>query len=159
MLQVARKLMLSALAMFGAAVLAQSSNLPAPSRSVYKCETNGKVIYTDEPCLGAKRVEVQPTRGLDKSSGRAQVGADVARERRREAFAEGLRPVTGMTPEQFEKAGQRTRLTPQAQRECRTLDVEVPRAEAAEGSATGTDLAIAQRQLLMLRKRQRELRC
>jgi len=34
-----------------------------PAKTVFKCEENGKVIYSDSPCLGAKTVDVEPPRG------------------------------------------------------------------------------------------------
>ena len=43
--------------------------LPPTSRTVYKCQEGAKTVYSDEPCLGAQRINVEPTRGLDKSSG------------------------------------------------------------------------------------------
>lgn len=79
------------------AASAQTRGLPNPWRTVYKCSINGKVVYTDDPCLGAQKVDVEPTRGLNKSTGRELSGADVSRERRRETFAEGVKPITGMT--------------------------------------------------------------
>ncbi|MBK1714845.1 hypothetical protein CKO43_18960 [Rubrivivax gelatinosus] len=54
------------------ATAAQAQKLPTPSRDVFRCESNGKVIYSDSPCIGAKKVDVEPTRGLDASSGWVQ---------------------------------------------------------------------------------------
>lgn len=45
-----------------ASALAQT--LPPPASSVYKCVVDGKTVYSDEPSLGAARVEVTPTRGV-----------------------------------------------------------------------------------------------
>lgn len=42
------------------------AQLPAQSRTIYRCEVNGKIACTDKPCLGAKRLDVVPTRGVDK---------------------------------------------------------------------------------------------
>lgn len=139
--------------------VALSQSLPPPSRTVYKCEIKGKVTYSDEPCLGAQRIEVEPTRGLSKSSGRERVGADVQREHWRETLAEGVRPLTGMDAKHFDQAGRRTRLTPEVQRSCATLDREVPALEEREARATGEVRASVQRQLLASRQRFRELRC
>jgi hypothetical protein len=33
--------------------LAPAQTLPSPSRTVYKCEHDGKVVYSDAPCPGA----------------------------------------------------------------------------------------------------------
>ena len=38
----------------------------ASAEAVYKCTDNGKVSYSNEPCLGAQRVDTMATRGLDK---------------------------------------------------------------------------------------------
>lgn len=138
---------------------AQTRGLPEPPRSVYRCEAEGKVTYSDEPCLGAKRVELQPTRGLNKSSGRELTGRDVGNERHRELVAEAVRPITGMDSEQFKTAGKRSRLDPDAQRECRALDHHIARSEAEEKAATGADLASLQQALLSARKRHREVGC
>jgi hypothetical protein len=50
-----------------------AQSLPAPSRTVYKCEVGGKVTYSDSPCLGATRIDVEPTRGVSKLSGSQRV--------------------------------------------------------------------------------------
>ena len=142
------------------AAQAQSNGLRQPSRTVYKCESAGKVTYSDEPCSGAVRVDVEPTRGMNKSSGREQTGADVARERRREGIAEALRPATGMDAKQFDTLARRQRLAPQAQQECRSLDRALPRAEAAEQRAgTTPSMRAAQENLLTLRRRHLDLGC
>lgn len=141
--------------------------LPPASRTVFKCDLNGKVSYSDAPCPGAQRIEVQPTRGLNKSTGTERVGSDVQQERFHEAFAEGLKPITGMTPEQLKKAGQRAQLAPQAQHECSQLDRALPAAEKEEAAllrqarseARDTGLKQAQTRLLLQRQRARELRC
>lgn len=56
-------------------VCAQS--LPPPSRTVFRCEEGGKVVYSDSPCVGARKIDVEPTRGVSKLSGRERVGRDV----------------------------------------------------------------------------------
>jgi hypothetical protein len=110
--------------------VAQAQSLPPPSRTVFKCEVAGKVVYSDSPCLGARKVDVEPTRGADKSTGKERVGADVGRERQREAFAEAVKPITGMNAKQFDIATNRTKLTAEAQSQCRRLDAQIPEAEA-----------------------------
>jgi hypothetical protein len=93
---------------------AWSQNLPPPSPTVYKCELNGRIEYSDNPCLGAARLEIEPTRGLNKSTGREREGRDVRGERRREAFAEAIRPPTGKDAKQLDALSQRMKLTPNA---------------------------------------------
>ena len=51
--------------------------------------------------MGAQVIDVEPTRGLNKSSGRVQIGADVQHEQHREMIAEALRPLTGLDAKQL----------------------------------------------------------
>ena len=137
-----------------------AGGLPPPSRTVYKCEDGKKVYYSDSPCLGATKVDVTPTRGLNKSSGRELVGSDVRREQTHEQFAEAVRPVTGMNAQQLDKFGRRMQLTPEAQRRCQELDRLLPQAEQAERSAPDAAQAkFTQTNLFTLRKQYRDLRC
>jgi hypothetical protein len=139
--------------------VAQTPTLPQPTRTVYKCVVAKKVVYTDEPCIGAKVVDVEPSRGFNKSTGRELIGADVSREKRSEAFATAVKPVTGMTPEQFEIQKRRTKLTPEARSECTALDRSIPQSEADERVAGAKSKTSVQRALFAQRKRYRELRC
>jgi hypothetical protein len=139
---------------------ATAQGLPPPSRTVYKCEEAGKVYYSDSPCLGAKKIEVQPTRGLNKSTGKELIGQDVRRERHQDSVAQGLRPLTGKGTEALYRAGRRSQLSPESQRTCSQLDLELPKAEAAERAAEdGESLRAAQVHLLRLRTLYRENRC
>jgi len=142
-----------------AAADALAQKLPAPSRTVYKCEVNGKVVYSDDPCVGAQKMEVEPTRGMNQSTGKKREGADVRREHQREGFAEAVRPITGMDAKQMDKAGRRMKLQPDAQRECRWLDRAIPAQESRERLARMQEREAAQRELHALRVRWRELRC
>lgn len=130
----------------------QAQKLPPTSRTVYKCEDGGRVHYSDAPCLGAKKIDVEPTRGLDKSSGSTRTGSDVAREKNREIFAEAVRPLTGMDSKQIETAGRRQKLSSKAQKDCKWLDEEMSVAEQAEAnSSQGVARKSAQERLLGLR--------
>ncbi|PND37695.1 hypothetical protein C1O66_09285 [Paucibacter aquatile] len=155
---------------FGAAARAQAqaqTQLPAPSRTAFKCEVDGRVSYSDSPCLGAKKVDLEPTRGLSSSvSGKSPLsaspplGADVQRERQREALAEAIKPITGLGAKQFDIQGRRLKqLSPEARQSCARLDRAIPAAEAAEASANTASLPAAQEHLLQLRRQFRELRC
>lgn len=136
-----------------------AQSLPKPGRTVFKCEADGKVVYSDEPCLGAQRVDVQPTRGLDKSTGTERVGTDVRREQHDEAMAKALKPLLNETPEQYALRHRRAGLDPAAQARCRRLDKLVPMAEWREKRAAAGDRGAEQAQLLALRREQRDLRC
>jgi hypothetical protein len=146
-----------ALAIFASSVAAQS--LPPPSRTVYKCEDGKKVHYSDSPCLGGKKVDVEPTRGLNKSSGRERVGQDVQREKNNELMADALRPILNETPEQRATRHKRFRLEASVKAECARLDVQIPRLEEQERSATRDTIATMQQQLLASRTRFHNLRC
>lgn len=150
--------MLIVSALFPNTVFAQS--VPAPSRTVYRCEEAGKVRYSDTPCLGARRIDVEPTRGLSRSTGKELVGRDVRAEQQREMFADALRPLTGIDARQLDKAGRRTRLTREARQECRRLDQEIPLAEQSERQASNADVSrTGQEALLTLRTAFRESGC
>ena len=140
-------------------VLSLAQSLPPQSRTVFKCTVNKKVVYTDEPCVGAEKVNVEPTRGMNKSSGRELTGTDVARERRNEQFAEAVKPITGMSSKQFETAKLRTKLSPEAKSECANLDRGIEGLESQDRQAEGENKANIQRSLFASRKRYRELRC
>lgn len=128
--------------------------LHAPSRSVYKCTLNGKTNYSDAPCLGAERLDIEPSRGIGKTA-----GPDVQRERHREMFAEAVRPLTGMDAKQMDLQGRRMKLPVEAQRECRLLDAQVPATERDERRADGKQRDAVKKSLFTLRLRQRDLRC
>ena len=137
-----------------------ATGLPEPSRTVYKCVEGKKVYYSDSPCLGAQRIEIQPTRGLNKLTGRELTGADVYSEQRREQIARAVKPLTGMDDKQFAQLGRRTQLSSQAQQQCRKLDAEMPQAEAVERQTSDPkSLVNIQNQLFNLRRQYRELRC
>lgn len=138
---------------------AQAQSLPAASRTVYKCTVNNKIVYTDEPCLGAQVVDVEPTRGLNKSTGRELTGADVAREKRNELLADAVKPLTGLSPQQMEVRTRRIKLSGEAQAECGKLDRTIAQSEADERASSGEAKTSIQRQLFVMRQRSRELRC
>lgn len=141
------------------AVPASAQQLRAPSRTMYKCTDNKIVSYSDKPCLGAERLVVVPTRGVSKLSGQERIGRDVQAEQHREAFADALRPISGMTPEQFEVYGRRMRLSSAAQTECRQLAPLLLRTEAMEAAADNRTKPPIQRDLFLLRSRYTELGC
>ena len=140
--------------------LAHAQKLPPPSRDVFRCEHNGQVSYSDQPCLAAKKIDVEPTRGLNKSTGKERVGADVQRERFHEGMAEALSPITGgKDAKQLSTDARRFKLPLDAQRECQRLDQTIPDAEQREASATDETRLPIQRALLAQRKRFIALGC
>lgn len=117
------------------------------------------MVYSDSPCLGAKRIDVEPTRGVSKLSGQERTGRDVAHEKFREQVSEAIRPLSGMNPKQFATFEKRMKLSPEAQRECQRLDGRVPALEHEERQASGQALMEVQGRLLGARRRFRELGC
>lgn len=136
------------------------AQLPAPSRTIYKCEANGKIAYTDQPCLGAQRLDVVPTRGVNKLSGQIRTGADVAREQRQEILARAIKPISGMNEQQFSTEVRRHQLDASAQRECRVLEADILENEALERRGVAREsMASLQHDTLALRQRYGKLRC
>jgi len=136
-----------------------AQKLPAPSRTVYKCEADGKVVYSDSPCLGAQKVDVEPTRGLNKSTGSERIGADVRKERQNEQMAAALRPIFNETPQQRSRRHHRAKLQPDVRQRCGRLDGQIAALESKEPMAAGSNLVATQQQLLDLRTEYRGLRC
>jgi hypothetical protein len=143
-----------------AACMAQAQTLDK-SRIVYRCEHQGKITYADEPCVGAKEVDVTPTQGLDKSSGVSRKGAEVRRDEHRRQLVQALKPLDGrMDEKRFDQLVHRQPLSPEAQRACRQLDQQLPQLKAAESSAS-TESAKAQAEVNLFRARKafKHLRC
>lgn len=141
------------------ALVSAQPGLPAPSRIVYKCHVGGTVSYSDEPCIGARRLDATPTRGVDHLSGSRRIGKDVANEMYVEGLADALRPVTGMSASQFSTAARRYRLDPAARHECGGLEPAILRLEEAEKRADAIATKSIQQDLFTLRKRYKVLAC
>ena len=61
-------LRLAALSLCSVPLLAKA-DLPKPASVIYRCEAGGKVVYSDEPCMGARVVDATPNSGVDSLSG------------------------------------------------------------------------------------------
>lgn len=136
-----------------------AQTLPAPSRTMYKCKIQGTLTYSDSPCLGATKLDIEPTRGVSKLSGTERIGTDVAREHKREGFAQALKPLSGMDAKQFAVFSRRYQLPATVQQECRQLDQDLPRVESEELHAAAPVLREVQVRLFQMRSRFRDLRC
>ncbi|WP_144006568.1 hypothetical protein [Pelomonas sp. KK5] len=55
--------------LFAVFVAVDGAAAPEPTQTVYKCVQNGRVEYTATPCLGAKEVDVTPTKGAETYPG------------------------------------------------------------------------------------------
>lgn len=143
----------------GLLALCVGAALEVPAQTtVYKCEKDGKVTYTDEPCLQAKKVDVTPTQGLDSWTGARRTGADVQRAQRRDQMADALRPL-GVTRESFARDHKRARMTPVERAECAALDTSLPALERREAATSKEEKSQAQADLLKARKRFKHLAC
>lgn len=155
--------LLSVVALLGVPFLLSANSaraqLPAPTQTVYKCTIKGKISYSDEPCLGAERIDVTPTRGVDRLFGSVRIGKDAAREIRSEQFARGVQPITGMNEAEFATAARRARLSSESQRECRQLEAAIVASEKAERSGYDPVFKSTQQELFRLRKRYKTLSC
>ena len=141
------------------AVALAQSQLPAPNRTIYKCQLKGKVSYSDEPCVGAQRLDAVLTRGVDRLSGSTRTGNDVRNELRSEQFAHALRPLTGMGASQFAAAARRHHLDAADQRQCNQLEPAILEMERAERQAPAAMTGSIQQDLFILRKRYKKLGC
>ncbi len=133
--------------------------LPPTSRTVYKCTTDGKVVYSDEPCLGAEKINAEPTRGLNQFTGNVQRGRDVQNEMNREAFAQAVRPLTGMDANQLAVESRRQQLTPDARRQCQKLDQDIQLGEAKERAVIGDERSQVQQVLFNNRALHKRIGC
>lgn len=129
------------------------------AQSVYRCETQGRISYSHEPCIGAKVVDTTPTQGLDRSSGVSRKGADVGREERRKGMHDALRPLTGRSHEEMKVVERRRQLPAKAQLECQWLDVQLPMQERTASSATAKDRESLETRLFLSRSQYRNLGC
>ncbi len=138
-------------------LLAAVSASAAPP--VYRCETAGKVSYSDSPCVGAKVIDATPNQGVDQMSGKSRKGRDVQRTELNHAFDDALRPLTGKSRDQMDVMRQRIKLPARDQGECRQLDARLPELEAAAQRETGASKAKADVDLYQTRKRYFDLKC
>jgi hypothetical protein len=129
------------------------------AQAVYRCESNGRVAYSHEPCMGAKRVDTTPTQGLDRFSGSVRRGQDVRREETNRALNEAIRPLTGRSHEEAKVLQRRFKLSPTAQAECRLLDMGLPGQEKALYANDAKSRVESESRLFQSRKRFRELGC
>lgn len=126
-----RKGVLAAAAWLFAAAPAGAQEAPALTPT-YKCQANGKVVYTQIPCPGGR-----------------QLGSSGAR------VAEKYKTP----PQDRAKAARRAQLTPEARGECTALEGRMKEQEAAL-KAKGTEPTIEEETPLVKAKlRFRELKC
>lgn len=133
--------------------------LLALGQQVYRCEINGKIGYSHEPCVGAKAIDTTPTQGMDKMTGQSKKGADVRKAEHNRQFAEAIKPLTGKTPEEMEVATRRQKLSPLEKHNCTLLDSALPQLHLNATRANTEEKDKAEGQLYKARKAFRDLRC
>jgi hypothetical protein len=131
------------------------------SKTIYKCMQGKKVIYTDEPCIGGTEPEIVPTQGLDKESGKSLKGKDVQALERREIWHENfMKPLTGMSREEYKILTERMKLPPKDKEECYKLDSKlINDKEALKTSIDKTTREQRELNLFETRKRFKSLKC
>ncbi len=154
-----RTIFLAALLLNCQLIVAQTTTLNKPASKVYKCSVDGKVAYSDTPCLGAEPIDVAPTRGLDKSTGTKIVGQDGTVEKHREIMDEAIKPLAGKRSKQTDVERRRFNLSPESKAECKRLDASIADAEAQARVAQDSPKPQIQQDLFVLRKRYKELKC
>jgi hypothetical protein len=131
----------------------------AAQKPVYRCESAGQVSYSHAPCLGAKEVDVTPTQGLDKNSGKSRKGHDVLRHEQQGQIADALKPLLGMTPEQYRVHHRRSKLSPADRRECQRLDDDMYQRTQRVNRSEKVDRGDAELDLYKTRQRFNALNC
>lgn len=127
--------------------------------TVYRCETAGKVAYSDSPCIGATVVDAAPTQGMDKMSGQSRKGKDVQQTEFNRVFDNALKPLTGRSTEGMDVLRRRVKLPGPDQQACARLDGQLPRLELDARETQGAAKARAEFDLYGARKRYFELKC
>ena len=109
--------------------------------------------------VGAKEIDTTPTQGMDKMTGASRKGADVQRAEHNALMADALKPLTGMSPEQYRVYKHRFKLSPRNKAECTRLDTELPELKQRAATATPTEKALADVELHKARKQFNDLNC
>lgn len=122
-------------------------NLPVLGQPIYRCEYQGRIGYSDEPCMNAKVVDVLPTEGAHSLSGKKTWNAQSQQEETRKIIDQALMPLTGLTHEQMKVERRRMKLSAPDKFECAWLDQNINTKNADEVS------------LYKARKRYFDLRC
>ena len=130
----------------------------ADAQAVYRCETGGKVAYSDAPCVGAKVIDATPTQGMDKMAGRSSKGREVRRAEFHQALDGAMRPLTGKSTAEMDTLRRRVKLSPSDRQQCQLLDARLPHLAHTANTATVQD-AQADVDLYQARKRHFDLRC
>lgn len=64
------------------ALLCLSISFSAPVLAIYKCESNGKVIYSDAPCAGGKALDISNVSPTDAAAAKRQLAQEQSKLRK-----------------------------------------------------------------------------
>lgn len=162
MMNIYRTLVVVLVAAVSACALAQPVS-PA-SRSAYKCTIDGKTVYSDEPCLGAQKIDIEPGKAANATTRSSSTSSNARRQQPRpepkaEPSAEGDHASTDVETKPAQVLSGRARLSSASQRECRDLESSITVLEREEKEASKSDLPRVQGQLFTKRKRFVDLGC
>lgn len=129
------------------------------AQQVYRCEVNGKVSYSNEPCQGAKVVNTTPAQSSDRTSGQQRKDMDALKAELERNNATKTRALTAKAPEDPEVARRRENLTPLAKHSCSLLDQSLPQLRENAAHGTPENKEKADIQLYKARKAFQDLRC
>lgn len=129
------------------------------AQQVYRCEVNGKVSYSNEPCQGAKVVNTTPAQSSDRTSGQQRKDMDALKAELERNNATKTRVLTAKAPEDPEVAKRRENLTPLAKHNCSLLDQSLPQLRENAAHGTPENKEKADIQLYKARKAFQDLRC
>jgi hypothetical protein len=127
--------------------------------TVYRCDFGGKVSYSDAPCVGGKVVDVTPTKGADKMTGRSIKGNDVQREEYRAMLDDAIRPLHGLSDKEMDVIRRRQKLSSADRAQCASLDRKAPVLQAQTANSVGSAKDKADVELYQARKRGFDLKC
>ncbi len=103
----------------------------APSFAIYKCESGGKINYSDTPCPNGRKLEIDSAPPVDAGTAKEQARRDKAALRRIDAEKRKLEA-------QEEKEHRRTAHASAArQKKCKALAMRAKWADEDAASATG----------------------
>lgn len=104
-------------------------------------------------------MDVTPTQGADKMTGRSIKGNDVQREEYRTMVDNVTRPLHGLSHDEMDVIRRRQKLSSADQAQCASLDQHVPVLQLQAANAVGSAKGKVDVELYQARKRGFDLKC
>ena len=140
-------------------LLALTSLCSAAPPTVYRCETSGRIGYSDTPCVGARVIDVTATQGADKMTGRSIKGKEVQGEEFHRTLDDATRSLHGLSHGEMDVLRRRQKLSSATQMQCALLDRQVPAIAARIKAPSGAFDGRSEVELYKARKRVFDLGC